>query len=377
MFGKYRVPKGFHRFPAEVWEGNEAKHIHLVLRNEDSNEVHTRTTDARAFIDLIKNADSKATSAHIDIRNLTLASEEMVAFWNSVAGRHFNSIRMSSRPGPHQILPPVERVSTRRMELILEGGTLRDCAIGSLRIVGDGDILLENCQIGRLEVGGDNARRDMALSIIGCDILVLSVVGATKRIDINIQSSRISHSYEASTEPCPDIVGRFDRMTFAKLHKLGVENGNAKLAHHARGWELSVEHAQADRAEKPFYWLWWLFSNYGLSLWRPLVWLLAFVIACAVLLFVTGTSVGIDAAALTGWRRNLVDLECAGRGAEIVRAIVGATESVFSPFSLFSARRMVVPDLGWVATAQFFISYICVALLFLFGFSVRRRFKIS
>lgn len=376
MFGKYRVPKGFHRFPAEVWEGSEANSINLVPLEQDSIGGHSRTTDVRALIDHIKDADSKVTSVRIE-SSKSMQASEMVEFWNTVAGRHFNSIHLGGHGGPHQLSSPVERVSTRRMRLTLYGGTLRNCTIGSLYIEGDRNILLENCQIGRLEVSGNDVRRDMALSIIGCDILVLSAPDTDRPIDINIQNSRISHSYEASTEPCPDIVGRFDRMAFAKLHKFGVENGNAKLAHHARGWELSVEHAQADRAEKPFFWLWWLFSNYGLSLWRPLVWLLAFVIACAVLLFVTGTSVGVDAAALTGWRRNLVDLECAGQGAEIVRAIVGATESVFSPFSLFSARRMVVPDLGWVATAQFFISYICVALLFLFGFSVRRRFKIS
>lgn len=376
MFGKYRVPKGFSRFPAEIWEEVAPNSVILGREKGASLDGPRMFTDAGEFSEYVRIAESTKTSLVIKHYD-ELLSSEIEDFWNAVGARQFYQIRLNDGGPIYSLRPPLKGVRARTMELRLDGGTLKDCKIGCLVLRGQGEVTFENCQIGRLEIKPLEVPFGLKISIVGCEVLVLSIPHDGNLVDINIQNSRISDRYEASKLKSTDLIGSFDRMTFATLHKLGVENGNTKLVHQARGWELSVERAQADRTEKPFYWLWWLFSNYGLSLWRPLVWLLAFVIACAVLLFVTGTSVGIDAAALTGWRRNLVEVRGAEQGAEIVRAIVGATESVFSPFSLFSARRMVVPDLGWVATIQFFISYICVALLFLFGFSVRRRFKIS
>ena len=76
---------------------------------------------------------------------------------------------------------------------------------------------------------------------------------------------------------------------------------------------------------------------------------------------------------LLGWRSVLIG---DGQGAQLSRAIVGATEAIFSPVNVFSIRKLVLPTEPWVAVVKFFYSYLCLGLIFLFGFSIRRRFKI-
>ncbi|MBR9762239.1 MAG: hypothetical protein GYB53_01525 [Rhodobacteraceae bacterium] len=176
---------------------------------------------------------------------------------------------------------------------------------------------------------------------------------------------------------------RMDAVAFRRLHRWAQEKEDAKLAHQMRGHQLSVDYYKADWPERIFLKLWWLFGNYGLSLWRPLLWLLLSFAVFLNLLLCFGSVPGIDptpvasgvpaGSAADGWRNVLFGDDMR---AQFSRAVVGATESIFSPVNVFSTRKLVVPTEPWVAVVQFFYSYLCLGLIFLFGFSVRRRFKI-
>lgn len=261
--------------------------------------------------------------------------------------------------------------------------TLGNSSVGTLTLDSVGVVRLENCTIGRLIISG-NVAPDITVS--GGRILVIDVEEKLDLRSLELSGVQISKHPMKTAKAPKDLPAwlRLDAVSFRRLHKWAQDKEDAKLAHQMRGHQLSVDYYLADGTEKPLLRLWWLFGNYGLSLWRPLLWLLlAFAVFVNLLLW-SGSVAGIDptpavatystAGQLSdGWRSVLVGDEV---GARLARAIVGATESIFSPVNVFSTRKLVVPSEPWVAVFQFFYSYFCLGMIFLFGFSVRRRFKI-
>lgn len=166
-----------------------------------------------------------------------------------------------------------------------------------------------------------------------------------------------------------------DRQSFAYLHDWATAAGNTRVAHIARGNELAIEKSLSHGFEWVVLSLWQAFADFGLKPLRPLLWILFLYASFSVLLLWSGTSLGSDSGSYNGWRSVLV----AGQGfeMEISRALVGAAEGIVSPFSVFNVRRLIVPNEPWVATLQVFYNYFCIVMLFLFGFSVRRRFKVG
>jgi hypothetical protein len=93
------------------------------------------------------------------------------------------------------------------------------------------------------------------------------------------------------------------------------------------------------------------------------------------LLYCSGTSLGLSKDQIIGWRVLLEDSEM--HCGAFSRAVAGTFEGIVSPLSVLSLRRMVVPDQSWVAIIQVLYGYFCLTMVLLFGFSVRRRFKIG
>ncbi len=240
-------------------------------------------------------------------------------------------------------------------------------------------IELLNSRIGILKLVGEG-NRFSSFRLESCSVLSLSIAPAIDFGDFvaieTIFASRLEGWPIGSlqAEKLSNFGARLDRASMARLHKWAQESGNSKIAHLARGYEVAFEVAEADRQEKLFFFLWGLAADYGLSLWKPLVWLVALFLAFSLLLCVSGTELGIPQSEAFGRRQNLVGSTCV---AQFARAVAGASESIFSPFAVFSTRRLVVPTSGTVAIIQFFYSYMCIALLFTFGFAVRRRFKVG
>ncbi|WP_143516887.1 hypothetical protein [Pseudooceanicola antarcticus] len=266
--------------------------------------------------------------------------------------------------------------------LRVRNGVLRDLKIGTLTLFGFGTVRLENCVIGRLIISGDG---NPDIVIRGGRILMIDVEEDPHIRSLEVSGVHISKRPMASQPSKEDwpVWLRLDAVAFRRLHRWAQEKEDAKLAHQMRGHQLSVDYYKADRPERFFLSLWWLFGNYGLSLWRPLLWLLLSFAILVDLLLWCGSVPGVDqiasavgppgGGAADGWRRVLFGDDMS---AQLARAVVGATESIFSPVNVFSTRKLVVPSAPWVAVFQFFYSYLCLGLIFLFGFSIRRRFKI-
>ncbi|MGI3163338.1 hypothetical protein [Pseudooceanicola sp. 200-1SW] len=330
-------------------------------------------------------SEGKSTRVSAQVGGDRRAAEEIGEYLlPELSGKMLESLTFSTYINSEATLAGYDIVGLRAVDanLRIKDCTLRDMMVGSLTLHAKGTVRLEDCRVGRLIISGDG---EPDIVLYGGRVLVIEVQDEPSLRSLNLSGVQISkHPMKASKAP-EDLPAwlRLDAVSFRRLHKWAQDKEDAKLAHQMRGHQLSVDYYLADGPEKPFLRLWWLFGNYGLSLWRPLLWLLlAFAVFMDLLLW-SGSVSGIDpvpaatsstAGQLSeGWRSVLVGDEM---GARLARAIVGATESIFSPVNVFSTRKLVVPSEPWVAVFQFFYSYFCLGMIFLFGFSIRRRFKI-
>ena len=243
-----------------------------------------------------------------------------------------------------------------------------------------GSITLKNCTVGVLNLEHSKAGQDVEkISLNDCKILSLILPREIKARDVEIKNVEFVSTYENVTEelsvnqlPQPTL----DRASFGFLHDWAVKAGNSEIAHLARGNELAIERRTATKGLERFILsLWSLFGNFGLSPMRPIIWMFAAMIAMCIILFCTGTSLSIPADELVGWRNALQDTE--DYSGALARAAAGTLEGGVSPLSVFSSRRMIIPNSEWIAGLQVLYGYFCISMFLLFGFSVRRRFKIS
>ncbi|MBD3680088.1 MAG: hypothetical protein HUJ27_17010 [Rhodobacteraceae bacterium] len=255
--------------------------------------------------------------------------------------------------------------------------TLKNCRILRLEIQSvQQDITLEGCQIGILVVHGGTAGRSLHLE--SCSVSQLDFPKESKIREITL--SRTSFSSRKQNGINPNIsmqvvssLPKLDRASFAFLHEWAARAGNSRIGHLSRGYELSIERELSRGFEKFILSCWHIFGNYGLNPVRPLLWIFLFYSVFVNLLFFSGADLGANSEVYGGWKSSMVS----GVNVKLVRAFVGAAEGIVSPFSSFSVRRLIVPESGWVAFAQIVYNYMCFLLLFLFGFSIRRRFKVS
>ncbi|WP_340238140.1 hypothetical protein [Sulfitobacter pontiacus] len=247
-------------------------------------------------------------------------------------------------------------------------------------VLSEGSITLKNCTVGVLNLKHSKAGQDVErISLNDCKILSLLLPREIKARDVEIKNVEFVSTYENVTEelsvdPLPQPT--LDRASFGFLHDWAVKAGNSEIAHLARGNELAIERRIATKGLERFILsLWYIFGNFGLSPMRPIIWMFAAMIAMCAILFCTGTSLSIPADELVGWRHALQDTE--DYSGALARAAAGTLEGGVSPLSVFSSRRMIIPNSEWIAGLQVLYGYFCIAMFLLFGFSVRRRFKIS
>jgi hypothetical protein len=267
--------------------------------------------------------------------------------------------------------------------VVLKGGqvSIENAQIFDLRVhLSKDGIVLKNCTVGTLALFNPDGQAEIErIYIENCKILSLRLPRHLTARDVEIQNVEFISTYEKDCKALTDTLERrpiLDRASFGFLHDWAVKAGNSEIAHLARGNELAIERRTATKGLERFILsLWSIFGNFGLSPMRPIIWMFVAMIAMCVILFCTGTSLSIPADELVGWRNALQDTK--DYSGALARAAAGTLEGGVSPLSVFSSRRMVIPNSGWIAGLQVLYGYFCIAMFLLFGFSVRRRFKIS
>ncbi len=158
-------------------------------------------------------------------------------------------------------------------------------------------------------------------------------------------------------------------------HLRTIENGHmADLFHSA---ELAVERQDDTFINRLLSHAYELFSDFGSSALRPLLWwLLLFVLTVAIIFHADGA---VQAFAsddyYQGWRSSLLDSNT--WYADLLRSGYLAFRSMINPLGLFGVRELLAPVTGWLVIYLSFAGLLSVVLITLFVLAVRRRFKMQ
>lgn len=156
-----------------------------------------------------------------------------------------------------------------------------------------------------------------------------------------------------------------------RYHLRSLENAQtANLVHAA---ELAVERKTDTKTNKLLSMLYELFSDFGSSTLRPLVWLGALLVFSALIIYTRDGAVLTDQM-YAGWQSVLQEQNHEGR---VLRSAVMALEPVISPLSIFTSKALLVPKDVWMAIWSGFQRIFSVIFIALFVLAVRRRFKMQ
>lgn len=161
-----------------------------------------------------------------------------------------------------------------------------------------------------------------------------------------------------------------------RFHLRNIENGQmANLFHSA---ELAVERDRDTRFNRILSYAYELFSDFGSSAARPIIWWFTVAFLVAGILYSADGVVPSSSANehFVGWRAVLVE-NGGGYLQRAAKALYLSFNTMLNPLDLLSYRALLVPGtpaLFVLSLAQALLSAVLVALLIL---AIRRRFKMS
>lgn len=150
--------------------------------------------------------------------------------------------------------------------------------------------------------------------------------------------------------------------------------GNVQAASLVNAAELAVEREEeGSKTLKAMSVLYQVFSDFGLSAFRPIAWLFALILVSAVVTFTYDGAVLVDKPP-PGWYSIL---EEQGRTGRIARAIVMAWQPVTNPLGIRGSATLLAPDDTLLAIWLGVQSVLSLTLIALFVFALRRRLKMQ
>jgi hypothetical protein len=149
---------------------------------------------------------------------------------------------------------------------------------------------------------------------------------------------------------------------------------NSQAANFLNSAELAMERHTDRRTNRLLSRLYELFSDYGGSTLRPVLWLLALWCISFVMVFAADGAQCVTGVDYTGWREVLKEPGYSGRA---WKALVLSGQQIGSPLTLLGAKTLLVPTTWWLAGWSVVHSLLSVILIALFLLAVRRRFKMQ
>ncbi len=158
-----------------------------------------------------------------------------------------------------------------------------------------------------------------------------------------------------------------------RLHLLNLGNVPAASLVHAA--ELAVEREEEyTKTQKLMSILYQLFSDFGLSAFRPIGWLIALFLVSVILVWATDGATLLEGERYFGWRSILQWEDWLG---SLWRALVMSAQPVANPIGIFRGGTLLVPEYTWLAIWLRMQTLFSIILVALFIFAVRRRFKMQ
>lgn len=243
-----------------------------------------------------------------------------------------------------------------------------------------GEITIKDCEIANLQIQFPENDIECVIRLENSEIIALRLGSLPKVREVEIRSCRFAR-FEFSKEELSSIgfvlnndFRNRDRASFSFLHNWAVANGNAAIAHLARGEELAIELKTAVGLEKALLWFWGLFADFGKRPFLPMLWIFLSGLSLFATMAACGTSINLSPDQLSGWKKSLAVVE--GVNDDLYRAAVGTIEATLSPLMVFSRFSLIVPDTFGAAVLKAVHGYFSISMIVLIGFSLRRRFKI-
>ena len=267
---------------------------------------------------------------------------------------------------------------------------IENCTIYNLNIRNKTTIHIENCFIKKIDLKEKSGPTSgLAISMVNCCVGELRLnSGALSELNTrNCLIGKITCPVPTLENPFKGPVSltgtRFSNLPLLmsdvqqyrnlRYHLSSLENTLAEGIVHSK--VLRMERAEQDVVNRIISYLYQIFSDFGNSTVRPLVWLFATTLAsCLLVYFADGAVQTADSGAYIGWRNSITERGEVGR---ITRSMLLGTQSLVNPLGIFSYRSLVVPSNNWIAGSILFQGILSPVLLFLFIFALRRRFKMK
>ena len=120
--------------------------------------------------------------------------------------------------------------------------------------------------------------------------------------------------------------------------------------------------------------LYQLFSDFGLSAFRPIGWLIALYLVSVIVVWATDSATLLEGERYLGWRSILQWEDWLG---SLWRALVMSAQPVANPIGIFRGGTLLVPEYVWLAIWLKVQGLFSIILVAIFIFAVRRRFKMQ
>lgn len=156
-------------------------------------------------------------------------------------------------------------------------------------------------------------------------------------------------------------------------HMVSLENSQMGNLFHTL--QLQVEKYDDDKSTNFVSNLYWLFSDYGRSISRPVGWIFGAIFLTFIISFFTnGSALSHSESFYTGWRQLLVG---DGTKENLARSFILAIQSSVNVLGFFGIKGLLVPKGLFFAIWTLLQSFLTVIWIALVVFAIRRRFKIQ
>lgn len=274
---------------------------------------------------------------------------------------------------------------SRRVEL-----TLENLAVGAMGISA-GEVArfeLKECDVSHVSINRVQAEIVTAetnigtLQIFGKSLSHFEMAGGCL-LDIRCPPPGADNPFTGTVSFSPSVFFSRDRRQYLlkgpqpyrnlRYHLRSLEN--AQMANFIHSAELAVERDDDTWPNRAISRLYELFSDFGSSALRPLVWLATLAAISFVWAYVAdGPALTLERDRYIAWQTIFLRTDWAG---DVFKASYLALQPIANPLGIFGKTPLLIAKSPWLALWLSFQGFVSVVLIALTIFAIRRRFKIS
>lgn len=273
-------------------------------------------------------------------------------------------------------------------ESITESLKLDSLYISDLQLAGGSvkKVIIENSRIATLQIAGPHSELDIRNTYIGKLVILPGCLkrcnmhgGGISQLDILPPGSSnpftgsiwFANTWFPTEKDMPQGAQPYRNM---RHHLRSLSN--MQMADFFHALELRTERRQETWTNKAISYIYDLFSDFGASILRPILWLLLLGVTAAYILIILDGAVPTRAleSSAVGWQTALLGDDIA---APINRGFYLSFYSIIHPLGLFGGQPLLVASTHWLSGLLIIEGIFSATLIALTIFALRRRFKLQ